>query len=106
MYACVYVCVSVCVRARSCVCVCVCVCIQMAGIYIHICIYKFRARGQDICAASNKRASKHLRKVVEDALQKHPHRRLASAQLMLARLKQVELRAAAQDLPTAAGTLY
>ena len=53
----------------------------------------------DVCAASNNRASKHLRKVVEDALQKHPHRRLASAQLMLARLKHAELLSAAQNLP-------
>jgi serine/threonine protein kinase len=57
----------------------------------------------DVCAASNNRASKHLRKVVEDALQKHPHRRLASAQLMLARLKHAELLSAAQHLPLPAG---
>jgi serine/threonine protein kinase len=57
----------------------------------------------DVCAASNNRASKHLRKVVEDALQKHPHRRLASAQMMLARLKHAELLSAAQHLPLPAG---
>ena len=52
----------------------------------------------DICAASDRRASPELRKVVEDALQKHPHRRLASAEIMLARIREVELLSAGREL--------
>ena len=54
--------------------------------------------GSQVCSASNHRASPHLRQVVEDALQKHPHRRLASAETMLARIQNVQALQAASKL--------